>query len=121
MTERAPTPQLEKRVPDLTATVNRTLEQCRRFQRIAAACHRYATRWPTDGLARRLNTGGLERLDRHLALVALALQASAASGRAIIDYDPGDDPDDRLFYRVVITEWEQRYGDDIDAPRETTA
>ena len=96
----------------IVCRVDRTIEQCRRFEEFAADMAIFAERWPTSALARWLDVNDLDTVTRDMALVALALKGSANAGATIDDYDPtGLDEDHELFYQVARIEWEQRYRD----------
>lgn len=92
--------------------VHRLVHHYERFQQIADDVTDWADRWSTDALRRRLAVADATEV-RERALVALALQATAASGQVIDDYIPrlcGEDHE--LFHRVARIEWERRHDDD---------
>ena len=93
----------------LQCRVDKLLRQCRRFEEMATVVDAFARRWSTTTLARWLHIEGLDVANRELALVALALKATDASGAVIDRYDfTGDEEEHQLFYQIVRIEWEQR-------------
>ena len=82
----------------------------RRFDRLAGTVADWADRWSTDALARRLHEAHTAQIRRR-ALVALALQASDASGAVIDAYSPQHRDVDELFHRAVHIEWHRRHAD----------
>ena len=101
---------IEDKLDWLVLRVDRTVEQCRRFEEFANHMATFAARWPATALAHWLDLDDLDRTTHNMALVALALKGSAAAGAAIDGYDPTDYGEDHeLFYQVVRIEWEQRY------------
>jgi len=92
----------------LEQRIERTLEQCRRFEQMAPPLLEWAENWSVTTLARWLNMSQLPLGEREKALVGLALKGSREAGAVINDYDPsGEGQAHRLFYRVVRIEWEQ--------------
>ncbi|MFW5968751.1 MAG: hypothetical protein ACOCV2_14600 [Persicimonas sp.] len=93
----------------LERRVDRTLEQCRRFEEMAEVLQVWADHWTTETLERWLYLDDISREEREKALVALALQATNRAGRVIAEYDPGPrGSDHQTFHQVARIEWEQR-------------
>ena len=94
--------------------VNLLVRQHKRFEHLADQVDRWAERWSTDALRRRLHLAESTEV-REKALVALALQATGAARMVIDNYIPTDgDEDHDLFHQVVCVEWERRH--DADTP-----
>lgn len=94
----------------LVRRADRTIDQCRRFEEHARAIGAWATRWPTDAFGRWLDIDGLDHTTREIAVVALALRATAAAGDILQNYDAtpfGEDHE--LFCDVACFEWRQRH------------
>lgn len=93
----------------LERRVDRTLEQCRRFEEMAEVLQVWADHWTTETLERWLHLEDIPQEEREKALVALALQATNDAGRAIDSYEPGPrGSDHQTFHQVARIEWEQR-------------
>lgn len=91
--------------------VDRLVTQYKRFERLTEQVQRWAERWTTDALRRHLALAE-DTETRERALVALALQATATSGRIIDDYIPRSGGEEHeLFHCVVRIEWERRRDD----------
>ena len=89
--------------------VERLVTQYERFERLADQVQRWADRWSTDALRRRLHLAESTEV-REKALVALALQATGAARMVIDNYIPRDASEDHdLFHQVVRIEWERRH------------
>ncbi len=96
----------------LVERVDRTLEQCQRFEDFAADMATFSARWPSSALARWLDVDDLDTSTLEMALVALAIKGSASAGAIIDRYDPIDRGEDHeLFYQIARIEWEQRFKD----------
>lgn len=97
-------------IAHLERRVDRTLEQCRRFEQMAAVLQNWADTWTTDTLERWLLLEGLAGEEREKALVALALKATRRAGAIIDAYDPGPrGSDHQTFHQIARIEWEQRH------------
>lgn len=97
-------------IAHLERRIDKTLDQCRRFEQLSAPLHQWATTWSTDTLERWLYLDHLPLEEREKALVALALKATCESGAIIDAYaPPADNEAHRLFHQVARIEWEQRH------------
>ena len=100
---------IAQKIERLARRVDRTIAQCRRFERLAQSVAPWATRWPTSSFERLLDVGQSSTSVRNRALVALALKATSDAGAVLDGYDPTEVGEEHeLFYQVVRIEWEQR-------------
>lgn len=98
----------------ITERVDRTIDQCRRFEALARLVDFWSRHWETNDLRRWLHDKALRREDRDFVIVALALQGTAAAGDALSTYtpDPKDGGAHTLLFQVAKIEWEFRYRHD---------
>ena len=100
----------EQKLAALVQRVDRNIEECRRFEEMAAHLNNWAERWPTQALIRRLESDNSGVEEREEALVALAIRATEEAGRAIAAYDPGEcEERHRIFWDIAQSHWQKRY------------
>lgn len=110
-----PQPTTEARSEDakkqpFERTILTLIDQCCRFDQIAASLKPWAQKWSTQTMQRWLELPQLPVKQREMILTALAIKANERSGAILDAYDAtGDSEEHRLFYRVCIIEWEQRF------------
>lgn len=104
--------QISVSLARLERRVDQTIAQCRRFEQMVAPLETWARRWSVATLERWLYLDDLPLAEREMALVGLAVKASANSGAVLDAYEPAEGGEEhRLFCQVARIEWEQRRGD----------
>ncbi len=91
-------------------TILTLIDQCCRFDQLAASLKPWACKWSTQTLERWLELPNIPLKQREMLLTSLAIKADERCGVLLDAYDPsGESEEHRLFHRVCIIEWEQRY------------
>lgn len=86
------------------------IDQCCRFDQLAESLKPWAKKWSTTTMERWLELPNLPTRQREMVLTALAIKATERSGALLAGYEPGGESEEhRLFHRVCIIEWEQRF------------
>ncbi len=96
--------------PHFERTILTLIDQCCRFDQLATALKPWAEKWSMATMERWMELPNLPLKQREMILTALALKADERCGAILEAYDPaGESEEHRLFHRVCIIEWEQRY------------